>query len=328
MFSKKPVARPPEPTATFLNVGARILVADIMDQIIRKHGNFRTHYAADMAWALKSTQEKPVDVLVTELDLPDGSAYRLIQKMRESQGQDLYVILAVEEKTPSVDGIVAELGIQEVVVRPFTGAEVQKQVELYMTWLQTPDEPWRESLAKAKTLVAGMLFGDAEKKFAEAIVLSPGNFEPVFEMAQYFCNNKHDYATAEKHLKKVLEMKTNYVPAIALLGQVYWSLRRLDEAETCLKLAQKLSPMNPDRAIQLVQFYTDRQVDLCRSQAELHPWDGYVHFQFGKVLIGKRDFSGAARALEKAVPQLDEKAKAEAQTYLAVARKFGGLAKT
>lgn len=326
MIPKK-LAAGVESTATFLNVGARILVADIMDQIIRKYGNYRTHYAADMAWALKTAKEKPVDVLITELDLPDGSAYRLIQKLRETQGQDLYVILAVEEKTLAVNGIADELGIQEVVVRPFTGAEVKKQIELYTSWALTPDEPWKESLAKAKTLVKSMLFGDAEKKFAEAVMLVPGNFEPVFEMAKYFCKDKHDFATAEKHLKKVLEMKPNYVPAISLLGQAYWNLRRLDDAETCLKLAQKLSPMNPDRAIQLVQLYIDRQVELCRAQAELHPWDGFVHFQFGKVLVGKRDFTGAARALEKALPHLDEKAKAEAQTYLAVARKLGGLGK-
>src|SRR4051812_19541910 len=94
----------PEGRISILNVGTKILLKDSMDQFMRTLGDYKTHYAPNMASALRTFTENTIHIVLTEVELEDGSAYRLIQNLGGSNSihDDLFVILALEERSPQL----------------------------------------------------------------------------------------------------------------------------------------------------------------------------------------------------------------------------------
>jgi tetratricopeptide (TPR) repeat protein len=322
-------SRLPDADAVFLALGTRILVSDIMDQMIRSLGNYRTHYAADLAWGMRTAKEGPVDVLITELELPDASAYRAIEGIRETQPvpSDVYVILAVEEITPPIQAFADELEINSVMKKPFTGVQIRAQVELFQSWNLTPDEPWRTLVREASGMVRQMNFGDAERKFRTAIDLAPTNPECLFKVARYYFHDKKDAPNAEKLLKRVLEVAPRHLPSIYMLGLIYLETRQLDNAEKCLKLSQSLSPLNPERALKLVELYGELAQQVCELQLVTDIWDTSLRLRLARLLLSKGDYRAVVREVERALPQLEGDDRIGAQQLVAVAKKLGGLAR-
>jgi tetratricopeptide (TPR) repeat protein len=314
---------------SFLNVGTKILLKDTMDQFVRTLGDFKTFYAPTMSSALRTFQDNTINVIISEVDLGDGSVYRLVRELGGTHGfhdDDLYVVLALEERTEHLMALADEIEAHAVLVKPFSAADLRTQIEKYKAWRVMPKDPWQVLVQEAYSCAREKKFREAENNFKEAISVAPGNPVPLLRAGMYYAA-KPDYAIAELLLKKALLIKPNYVQAMSALGTVALMRRELEKAEDYFRKANEISPLNPDRQVELVRLYVDRCIESCRTALRLDPSSSAARALMGKLLTVAKDYAGAVRELEKVMYSLKDEAKLEVQTYAALARKLGGIAK-
>lgn len=313
---------------SILNVGTKILAKDVMDQYLRTLGDFRTHYAQNMSAALRVFGETNIQVLITEVDLPDGSAYRLVKELGGDKGlSDLYIILALESRSEPFLNLATEIEANAVMIKPFSAQELKTQIERYQAWKAMPKEPWVTLVEEAKMAVRDRRYRDAEIHLLDAIKVSPLNPGPHYKAGLYFLE-KQDLGVAEKLLKKAIELKADYVPAMATLGRLYLQKRDLGKAEEMLSKAHAISPLNPDRLSDLVRMYLEQAVDICKTSLRVDPSEQAARLMLGKLKALQKDYVSCVQELEKVLPDLRDSARTEAQTFMALARKLGGIAKS
>lgn len=312
---------------SFLNVGTKILLKDTMDQFIRSLGDYKTFYSPTMSSALRTFQDNTIHVLMTEVSLEDGSAFRLIRSLGWTEGDDdLYIILALEERSDALLALASELEVHSVIVKPFAAHDLKAQIERYKAWRTLPKEPWQVLLREARHAEREKKYREAEENYKEAIKSAPANPIPIYKAGAYYLK-KPDYAIAEMLFLKAIALKPDYTQAISRLGALYLTKRELDKAEERFERAQKLSPLNPDRLLEMVRLYLDRSVEACRESLKIDVANTAARVQLGKMMSLQKDYVGGIRELERSATELKDESKIEAQTFAALCRKLGGLAR-
>lgn len=316
-----------------LNVGTKILRKDLMDQYIRSMGDFKTYYAANMSWALRSMAEKKIDIIICEAELENGgSAYRLKQLMPfESTGT--YMIVAIDEDASTKNhanfkALAEEMDANALISSPFHAEHVKSHIALYQHWLKEQEEPWRAHLKKALASHQAKLDQQAAQSFLNAIKAAPGNPIPLCKTGIYFLG-KSDFSMSERFLKEALVLRPDYVQALSVLGMLYLMQGKFDEAEKYLQNAQQISPLNPDRLVKLGLLYLGRSAKMCRNSLNLDSAQTPARILLARVLLAQKDYVNALRELEPLAvnKELSENESQEIKGIAALARRLGGIAK-
>ncbi|MBI2605272.1 MAG: tetratricopeptide repeat protein [Deltaproteobacteria bacterium] len=314
-------------TVAILNVGTKILLKDTMDQFIRTLGDYKTHYASNMQSALRTLKEAGIDILNCEVDFNDGSVFRLLRNIDWSADtSDLFVILAIEEDRKDLRALAEELEVHAILTKPFSAADLKTLMTQYETWKALPKQPWQLLVREAKEALRENRFRQAEGSLFQAVKGAPNNPVPVLKFGEYYIE-KMQYDMAEKFLKKALELKPDYVAALSAMGSLKTKTGQFENAREYFLRAQALSPLNPDRIVAMVQLQVDWSIEMCKQALRTDPGASAARYLLGKLHALDKDYAGAAREIEAASPQLHPDLKSEAQTFLALARKLGGLAK-
>lgn len=312
---------------SFLNVGTKLLLKDSMDQYLRTLGDFKTHYAQNMTSALRTFSENTIHVIITEFELSDGSAYRLVQELGGiTPDDDIYVILALESKSAELLALAAELEVHAVLVKPFAANEIKAQIERYKSWKSAQKEPWQALLHEAHMALKEKKFQDAENFFKQSVVAAPNNPVPYYKAGGYYVK-KPDYGLAESLFKKAVTLKPDYTQALSALGNLYLIKGELDKADEFLKKAYAISPLNPDRLNEMMRANLERCAEICRNALRIDPANHAPRVELGKIMALQKNYIGAIRELEPVLPQLKDAVRSEAQTFIALSRKLGGLVK-
>lgn len=311
-----------------LNVGTRILLKDVMDAYLRSFGDFRTHYARDMASALRIFTESQVNIVISEIELIDGSAFRLMRELggTGSADDELYFIVALEERSEALMALANEIEADAVLVKPFSSADLYKVMSRYNECRVLPKEPWKMLVREALIAFREKRFSDVDSLYAEAIHAAPESPAPLCKAAQYYLV-KPDFGIAENFLQRAIALRPNYVPALSALGSLYLAQHSLDRAFEYFSKAHAISPLNPERSFELVRLYVERGLESCRSLIRIDPSNSAAKLMLAKLLTVQKDYAGAVREIEKVMPALRDASRNEAQTFAALARKLGGIAK-
>lgn len=310
-----------------LSVGTKILVKDTMDQFIRTLGDFKTFYAPSMQSALRTFQSNPIHILIAEVELSDGSAHRLIQSVGgATENDDLYIILALEEESKALRALAEELEVHSVVVKPFTAAKIKGEIDRFQAWKEMPKDPWKLLICEAELARRDKRFVEAEDLYRQAVEIGPDSPTPAYKAGMYYLN-KPEPAQAERLFQKALALKADHVQSLSALGQLFLNQKKLDQAEAMLRKAQDLAPFNPDRTLEVARLHFERAMEACRKSLRHDPQNPAGRAFLGKLLAAQRDYVTAVQELELAIPFLKDARKVEAQTYAALARKLGGIAK-
>lgn len=315
-----------------LNIGTKILRKDLMDQYIRSMGDYKTYYAANVSWALRTLSEKKVDVIICEAELENGgSAFRLKQAL-PFEAVNTYMIVAIDEVASSKDqagfkALAEEMDANALIASPFHADHIKSHLELYKLWVKDQQEPWRAQLRKALEYHQAKLDQQAAQSFLNAIKAAPGNAIPLCKTGIYFLG-KNEFGLAEKYLKEALSCRPDYVQAMSVLGALYLALGKLDDSEKFLHQAQQLSPLNPDRLVKIGQLHLARAVKLNRTSLNLDGTLAQARLLLAKYLIVQKDYVTALRELDAVSqnPGISESDLKEVKGFSALARKLGGIA--
>lgn len=316
---------------SFLSVGTKILLKDTMDQYLRSVGDFRTYYAPSMASATRTFGENLIHVIITEVEYSDGNALKLMKELGggASTGtleDELYVIVALEERTPQLLAFATELEANSILVKPFAAADLQREIQRYMAWKAMPKEPWEMLVREGNFAAREKKFREAETHFLEALKSGPGNANCYYRVGLYYLK-KPDLGMAEKLFKKAIELNPQYVLAYSALADLYMSKQKLELAEEFLRKAQELSPLNSERMVGMVKLQIDKCISMCENALRLDAGASDARLLLGKLLAVEKDYAGCIREIEKIMPELRDTVRNEAQTFMALSRKLGGIAK-
>jgi two-component system response regulator RegX3 len=167
-------------TATFDRMATRILIvedeasiAEPFARLLRREG-FETTVARTAKEALDAARTTEPDLVLLDLALPDGDGRDVCRVLRSEREVPVIMVTARGTETDRVVGL--ELGADDYVVKPFSGAEVVARIRAVLrratraTAPSTPQEPIRVheldvDLAARRAVLAGRELELSRKEF-------------------------------------------------------------------------------------------------------------------------------------------------------------------
>jgi two-component system, chemotaxis family, chemotaxis protein CheY len=96
---------------------------------------FQVITASDGMDALEKLPQQQVDLLVTDLNMPNMDGFELIRALRENpQYKDLPVIILTSLTDEVSRETGAKLGVSSFLVKPFSLEKIQYEVAKYVSW--------------------------------------------------------------------------------------------------------------------------------------------------------------------------------------------------
>ena len=98
---------------------------------------FKVVTACDGMDALEKLPSENVDLIITDLNMPNMDGFELIRSLRENpQYRDLPVIILSSLNDTVSKETGSKLGIESYVVKPFSLEKIQYEVAKYLSWTE------------------------------------------------------------------------------------------------------------------------------------------------------------------------------------------------
>jgi len=309
-----------------LSIGTRILVKDVMDQYLRSLGEVKTYYASKLSSAVESFRDKRPTVIFCEQSFAEGSAVEFMEAIGglDSAGE-LYFVLATEER-PS-DPLVAlamEKGIDELLVKPFAIDNILQIMDRYIEKRGMAALDWVNDLRAAKRAFREKRFQEADELYGAAAKKHWHSGAVLLDAADFFLRRQQPQKSLPL-LEKVLQESPEQTRALHLHGCVLRRLGRLAEAARQLTRANEASPLNVLRNVELAECHLamgEEQIAMAlRSESE----SSSLILRRAQYQLIRREFASLVIYLDSKRAFLSDAGKKEAEGYVSLAKKLGGL---
>jgi DNA-binding response OmpR family regulator len=162
--------------------GASVLIVEddpgIATQLVR--GLTRGGYLVDhVMTASEALAHGEADVVLLDLELPDGDGVQVCRKLRERSGTAIIVVTAYGEETDRVNAL--DAGADDYLVKPFGLAELQARIRAVLRRVRPGGElirhgPLTMDLRTKKVMINGAEVALTPKEFdiLECLALDPG----------------------------------------------------------------------------------------------------------------------------------------------------------
>jgi DNA-binding response OmpR family regulator len=116
-----------QPRPRILVVDDEPTLVELIDDVVGRGMNCRIFAAANLAEAKRIIASEPIDLIVTDVNLPDGDGTSLVATVRSHQPQAGAIVIT---GTPSIDGTIAALrnGAMDLLPKPFSSAQLTERV--------------------------------------------------------------------------------------------------------------------------------------------------------------------------------------------------------
>lgn len=308
-----------------LSIGTKILLKDVMDTYLRSLGEVKTFYAYKLSTAIETFQEKRPNIIFCEQSFPEGSALELIQFIGGLHPSgDHYFVLATETASNELVSLAVEKGIDEILVKPFATDNIHQIVERYFEKRALGNQPWVQDLRVARRSLLEKRFQEAEELMAAAARKYPENVNVMMECADFFLSRNYPQQ-AHGLLERILRDSPDNTRALHLMGLALRRMGRLQEAAERFLKASSLSPLNSLRNSELAETYVqmaEEQVQLAlKSESE----NSSLILARAKYQLVRKDYAALVSYLDVKRAFLSDSMKKEADVFVAVAKKLGGI---
>ena len=316
---------PKDQPLVVLNIGTRILLKDVMDTYLRSLGEVKTYYASKMSMALDSYQQHRPQIIFCEQSFPEGSALEFIRQVGGlPYSGDQYFVLAAEENTPELLVLASEVGIDELLVKPFSTETIRHIVERYFDKKAASQMEWiidlraaRQSFVEKRFQEADLLYTGVSKKYAE-------NINVQVECATFFLE-RNEAKKAEKILEWALERTAETPRMLQLSGIALKKLGRFREAMEKFRSANALSPLNTLRHLDLAETYISLADETIQAALKCENENSVLILKKARYQLLRGDYAGVVSYVDLKRSFLTEPAKKEAEVLSGLAKKLGGL---
>lgn len=280
---------------------------------------------SDGVSAAEHIKENPQpDLIIQEWRIPKLSGPMFIQRAIAEGAAETPIIVLSSLVQPKDMPLIREIGVSNIVQKPFDRSEFMKcviwtiQQERVPTESQTLEIKIRKQLKTKNFIEAEQLLAryEADAKIPEGRQLL---------MKAEWDYAKGDYLAAKTKCMKALKASADSVNAFTLLGRTLIQLRDFEGALKCLEKAQTMSPNNIARLCDIAESHTENgDLEAAKEAVEqakdLDPDAVVVQEAEAKVAIAD-DNVGAAKkimnsleALENIISYMNNRAVAFAKT--------------
>lgn len=309
-----------------LSIGTRILVKDVMDQYLRSLGEVKTYYASKLSSAIESFHDKRPMVIFCEQSFAEGSAVEFIEAIGglDSAGERYFVLATEEKPTDAVVALAMEKGIDELLVKPFAIDNILQIMDRYVEKRAMAALDWVVDLRAAKKSFSEKRFQEADELYGAAAKKYWHNGAVLLDSAEYFLRRQQSQKSLPL-LEKVLQDSPEQIRALHLHGCVLRRLGRLSEAARQLTRANESSPLNIMRNVELAECYLAMGEEQITTALKSESESSTLILRRAQYQLLRREFGSLVTYLDSKRAFLSDAGKKEAEAYVSLAKKLGGL---
>ena len=217
--------------------------------------NFVFAHNGKQAWEL--LQEKPVELLLLDYNLPEMNGAEILKNIRGDRAlRDLPVIMVTAQ---AYREYVAESGESEIdafIVKPLTTLVLEEKIASVVDVANNPP-PMVAHLRKARDLQEAGKLDEAIIEAELAAKSNPEASKPIRELGYYYFQ-KNELESSEKHLLRAVEMNELDVFAMHYLGELYLRRNDMEKATEYFEKAMEINPRHVRRGVDLGKILVSR----------------------------------------------------------------------
>lgn len=158
-------------------------ISEPLAKLLAREG-FEARVAATVADAMAEFSSHPPDLILLDLNLPDGDGRDVAREIRRSSGVPIIMLTARGTETDRIVGL--EIGADDYVVKPFSSAEVIARIRAVLRRSEAPSA--EDGEAEAEPVVVEQMRIDPATHRAflgdEELDLSLKEFDLLYELAR------------------------------------------------------------------------------------------------------------------------------------------------
>lgn len=221
--------------------------------------------------ALKIIKEVPIDLMISDWNMPIMNGAELLERIRESPDhRDMPVVMVTAEANRDIVAEAAESDIDAYILKPLTVKSLGDRIAAVVERANNPP-PAVLHLKKARSLKEKGEIDAAIEETKLALKADRDSSKPYREIGHLFYM-KNELQMAEKWLLRAAQMNKFDVFAFHCLGEIYLKRNDIDQAADWFEKAMSVSPRHVPRGV-----------------------------YFGKILIQKGLFDRGEIVLDKAI---------------------------
>jgi len=158
-------------------------ISEPLAKLLAREG-FEARVAATVADAIAEFSSNPPDLILLDLNLPDGDGRDVAREIRRSSGVPIIMLTARGTETDRIVGL--EIGADDYVVKPFSSAEVIARIRAVLRRTEAPSAEQGEAVAEAVVVEQMRIDPATHRAFLgdEELDLSLKEFDLLYELAR------------------------------------------------------------------------------------------------------------------------------------------------
>jgi len=158
-------------------------ISEPLAKLLAREG-FEARVAATVADAMAEFSSHPPDLILLDLNLPDGDGRDVAREIRRSSGVPIIMLTARGTETDRIVGL--EIGADDYVVKPFSSAEVIARIRAVLRRSEAPSAEEGESAAEPVVVEQMRIDPATHRAFLgdDELDLSLKEFDLLYELAR------------------------------------------------------------------------------------------------------------------------------------------------
>ena len=264
--------------------------------------------AEDGKRAMELIKLSPVDMVITDVNMPEMSGIELFKTVREDKKYDEMIFMFVTaEATRQIVARAAEEGGEGYIIKPFVMGTLEDKIARALEKKFKPGSA-EASLKDFASAMAKKDFQRAENALEKAAAIAPEAAKVIHNFGMLHLA-KGDVERAIEFFKEAIAKNPMYVKSYNALGEIYENMGDFESAIKYYERAREISPANTERLLALSKlFYKTGE----RERAEGILKDAVSDMRedvaesahlMGEMYLAKNDTEKAIDMLKKAYRQ-------------------------
>jgi two-component system chemotaxis response regulator CheY len=280
---------------------------EIIRSMLKSNGYSSLHQAENGVEALRVIRSKPIDLVITDWNMPNMTGIELLKTIRGDVDLFSRSVLIVSDEVSLEKVLYAiEEGVNGFVTKPFSETELVKRLRHVLDLVANPPAI-QQKVDQMRRLKLSHNYSEALRLGLE--ILASQNHPVVGLMACECLYHLKDYDKAIQLISDT-EEAARTSQHVSLLGKIFLSLGKRDDAVLYLEQAVRRNPVNDERKIDLAWAYfstgnigkAERLID---EVMQANPTDLNM-VAIGKLYLERGEVDKAAQYLDQTVNPIPE----------------------